>query len=129
MTKDEAIIAMRSGHRVTHRFFTDCEFIYMIDGYIYDEQDYKFKAHEFWSDRTDEVWDNDWELFRPQIRNDRPLMQCNREPDVCPSCGALEVPSNTPATTYGCGSYDYDGRPGTFHASEECYRRRQTQKQ
>jgi hypothetical protein len=32
----------------------------------------------------------------------------------CPICGEPEVEANTPRTTYGCGSSDYDQRPGTF---------------
>lgn len=57
---------------------------------------------------------------KPQISNDRPLMQMNSCPDVCPECGAAEVPSNSPMTTYACGSRDYDGRPGTFSKGERC---------
>ncbi len=34
--------------------------------------------------------------------------------DKCPRCGAAEVASNTPRTTYACGTSDYDGRPGTL---------------
>jgi len=33
--------------------------------------------------------------------------------DTCPGCGAAEVPADTPRTTYGCGSSDYDQRPDT----------------
>lgn len=40
--------------------------------------------------------------------------------DKCPACGAEEVESNTPNTTYACGSSDYDGRPDTFHPGDKC---------
>lgn len=40
--------------------------------------------------------------------------------DKCPLCGAEEVESNTPRTTYACGSSDYDGRPETFHPGDQC---------
>lgn len=40
--------------------------------------------------------------------------------DKCPACGAEEVESNTPRTTYACGSSDYDGRPGTFQPGDKC---------
>lgn len=46
-----------------------------------------------------------------------------REPsreDRCPECGASEVEANTPRTVYGCGSSDYDQRPGSFTQSETC---------
>lgn len=35
----------------------------------------------------------------------------------CPRCGAAEVASSTPRTTYACGSSDYDQRPGSFAGS------------
>ena len=38
----------------------------------------------------------------------------------CPKCGSLEVESNTPRTTYACGSYTYDARPGTFRRGDFC---------
>lgn len=60
---------------------------------------------------------------KPLIVNDRPLMQMNSCPDMCPECGAEEVPSNSPMTTYACGSRDYDGRPGTFRKGERCERK------
>ncbi len=42
------------------------------------------------------------------------LMQKNIPGDKCPECNAPEVDANTPKTVYGCGSSDYDNRPGTF---------------
>ena len=41
--------------------------------------------------------------------------------DVCPRCGAPEVESNTPRTTYACGSSDYDGRAETIRGKCERY--------
>lgn len=38
----------------------------------------------------------------------------------CPICGAEEFHSLSPKTTYRCGSYDYDQRPGTFKQSVTC---------
>jgi hypothetical protein len=32
---------------------------------------------------------------------------------TCQKCGAPEVPSLSPRTTYACGASDYDQRPGT----------------
>lgn len=49
----------------------------------------------------------------------RPLMRSNDPPERCPNCGSPEVESNTPRTTYACGSSDYDQRPGTFTAKCE----------
>lgn len=50
----------------------------------------------------------------------RPLMTTNNPPGKCPKCGATEVDSMTPRTTYFCGSSDYDQRPGTFKQSDDC---------
>ena len=38
----------------------------------------------------------------------------------CPRCGKEEIEVNTPKTVYGCGSSDYDKRPGTFIQSDDC---------
>lgn len=54
------------------------------------------------------------------IKNDRPLMTYNCEKEKCPKCGAIEIDSMSPLTTYECGSADYDQRPGTFKQSEKC---------
>lgn len=40
--------------------------------------------------------------------------------DRCPRCGAEEVSALTPRTVYGCGSSDYDRRPGTFKQGASC---------
>lgn len=39
---------------------------------------------------------------------------------ACPKCNAPEVPADTPRTVYACGSSDYDQRPETFEAGDEC---------
>lgn len=44
------------------------------------------------------------------------LSKLNDPSERCPRCGAAEVASNTPRTTYACGTSDYDGRPGTLQA-------------
>jgi hypothetical protein len=54
------------------------------------------------------------------LRIPAPPAPADTEPkdERCPGCGAKEVESNTPRTTYACGSSDYDQRPGTF--KQEC---------
>lgn len=54
MTKQEAIIEMKKGFKVTHDYFSDTEYIGMLDDKIVTEEGYKFNATEFWSYRTDE---------------------------------------------------------------------------
>jgi len=72
MTKDEAILAMREGKKVTHRYFTPDEFVYMDgknislngnDLYYFFEDGVKVSATEFWKYRTDASFETDWEIY------------------------------------------------------------------
>lgn len=47
--------------------------------------------------------------------------ECPTHGVSCPLCGAPEVDSEGPRTTYECGSSDYDQREGTFQRSSGCY--------
>ena len=62
MTRQEAIQAMRGGLKVTHRLFSEDEWITMQDGKIVDEKGYRFPPHEFWRYRTSNVFGQDWEI-------------------------------------------------------------------
>lgn len=66
MTKSEAIIAMKEGLKVTHRYFTDDEFITMKFNKIIDENNYSFCPEEFWMYRTNPWFDSGWSLFKEQ---------------------------------------------------------------
>lgn len=60
------------------------------------------------------------DLLIAAAKGEGQAMTKNVPGDKCPSCGAEEVESNTPNTTYACGSSDYDGRPDTFHPGDKC---------
>lgn len=62
MTKDEAIQAMKEGHKVTHRHFSDDEWITMKDGKIIDENGYKLYAVEFWFYRESDSFKTGWSI-------------------------------------------------------------------
>lgn len=64
MNKYEAINAMREGKKVTHRFFVDGEYITMDGNFIVDEAGNKFSQLDFWKDRIQEAWENDWEIVQ-----------------------------------------------------------------
>jgi len=64
MTKNEAIDAMKKGEKVTHRHFSDNEFITMKDGVIVDENGYRLNADEFWAYRTNNAFAEDWEIYK-----------------------------------------------------------------
>jgi hypothetical protein len=38
----------------------------------------------------------------------------------CPFCGSVEISSDSPRTTYGCGTSCYDQREGTWQQSSLC---------
>lgn len=64
MTKQEAIEAMKSGAKVTHRFFTPEEFIIMEDDFtIGTEEGYAFSTAEFWRYRKKAEWQKDWSIW------------------------------------------------------------------
>ena len=100
MNKIEAIEAMKQGHKVTHEWFTDEEYIYMIDGEIYDENDYKMSCIgannqliTFWTDRTDSSWvEGGWSIYKStsdllveQTEMIFPIKMYHREYDYTPS--------------------------------------------
>ena len=70
MTREEALQAMIDGHKVTHRFFTSDEFIYMKAQDIYTEEGYNMGTvnSEFWRMRGDEpggeLWHDGWSLYK-----------------------------------------------------------------
>lgn len=63
MTKQEAVHAMDAGNKVRHRYFSDNEWATMKNGCILFEDGVKMSVIEFWNDRTDKGWDEDWSLF------------------------------------------------------------------
>lgn len=62
MSKDKAIAAMRIGMRVSHRFFTDEEWMCIKDGRYEFEDGCKCSYSDFWSSRTDDYWLSDWRI-------------------------------------------------------------------
>lgn len=65
MTKEEAISLMKAGKKLTHGYFTSDEWVKTDEtGMIYILEDgVECPKYEFWHWRTDESWNNDWELF------------------------------------------------------------------
>lgn len=66
MTKLEAIEQMKAGHKLTHRNFTDDEWITSNkSGTIFIFEDgVECSTQEFWRWRTHKSWDSDWEIFQ-----------------------------------------------------------------
>lgn len=64
MTKAEAIACMKSGKKVTHRHFSDHEWITMQGNiYILTEDGYSISAEDFWRYRTGEAFEIDWCIY------------------------------------------------------------------
>lgn len=63
MTKGEAIQAMKSGKKVTHRYYDPAEWSTMQGNKIVFEDGCKLWAEDFWKDRTSPGWLFDWSLF------------------------------------------------------------------
>ena len=69
MNKQEAILAMQEGKKVTHRYFSPNEWMAMKDGMIVLEDGVICPPEEFWQWRTDAVWNDGYELFNDYERN------------------------------------------------------------
>jgi len=69
MTATEALLALYEGRKVTHRFFTDEEYIYMKNHDIYTEEGYNMGTvfDDFWQRRGgpggDDSWAKDWSIY------------------------------------------------------------------
>jgi len=68
MTKEEAIQAMKEGRKVRHGHFGEEEYmISNLSGTRYSFEDGNTcSKEEFWKYRSEESFDNDWELY-PEI--------------------------------------------------------------
>ncbi len=60
LTKEQAIAAMRSGKKVTHRHFDSNEWMTMIGNAIRLEDGVTCTQEEFWNWRKDESWNTDY---------------------------------------------------------------------
>jgi hypothetical protein len=65
MTREEALLAMRDGKKVTHRLFKNNEFLYMTEGAILTQDYYNVgdETCEFWKAHSDSCWQKDWLLY------------------------------------------------------------------
>lgn len=63
MTKDEAIKAMGEGKKLTHKNFTDNEWVTEISGNYEFEDGCRCIQIEFWRFRHGSNWDRNWSIF------------------------------------------------------------------
>lgn len=63
MKKEEAIILMKEGQRITHRYFDPNEWMTMNGNKIELEDGVKCSETEFWHWRTQECWNDGYSLY------------------------------------------------------------------
>jgi len=66
MTRAEAYQAMIDGEKVTHKYFGDNEYLYMIAQNIYTEDGFDMGTihDEFWRWRNTKPFDDGWEIYK-----------------------------------------------------------------
>lgn len=70
MTKEEAIAEMKAGKKVTHRYFTDDEYIFMKpDCFDIYSEDGVNHGYDFWHYRQGPEWETDWGIFNEPKHN------------------------------------------------------------
>lgn len=64
MTKNEAIIAMQQGKKVTHEFFSAEEWMKASGNFAYEFEDgIVCSDNEFWHFRSGVEWEAGWSIF------------------------------------------------------------------
>lgn len=64
MNKEEAIAAMQQGNKVRHRFFANGEWMVLNERGNYQFEDgVEITELDFWINRPNNEWQEDWELF------------------------------------------------------------------
>lgn len=64
MTKEEAIEHMLDGTKVTHKYFSDDEWVTIKNGLILLEDGITCTSNDFWKYRQSDFYNNGWELFK-----------------------------------------------------------------
>ena len=60
MTKQEAIQALKEGHKVRHKLFSNDEYLYMENGELYYEVCTYLPFDEFFELRSGKDWEDGW---------------------------------------------------------------------
>jgi len=63
LSKEEAYNLMERGHKISHEYYSDDEYLFMRNGVILDENGYRMgtKDSEFWT--KIQKWDTGWRTF------------------------------------------------------------------
>lgn len=63
MTQEAAIEQMKRGEKITHRYFSNNEWMTMENGMILLEDGYKIHPDEFWGLRHQDGWKDGYEYY------------------------------------------------------------------
>lgn len=63
MNLAEAKKEFKNGKKITHKLFSNYEFIVLVDGKMKDEDGIELDDEFFWADRQSIEWQYNWELF------------------------------------------------------------------
>lgn len=99
MTKDEALLELQKGKKVTHRFFSDGEFMYQNGDTYVLEDGVRCHPMVFWEDRATKQWETGWSVIE-ENKVTLHCIVCNKEfqgeePVMCCSgrdCGCMGMP-------------------------------------
>lgn len=69
MNKEEMMVAIKGGAKVTHRHFTPDEWMIWVGPWFEFEDGNRCTPAQFWFDRTDESWDRDWSVVEANENN------------------------------------------------------------
>lgn len=66
MTKTKAIKKMNEGEKITHRLFSDDEWMTIDDGALLFDDGLKLNPNHFWQCRTGRTWETGYSIFKPK---------------------------------------------------------------
>lgn len=69
LTKQEAVSLMEKGEKITHRFFSENEWMTIDDGEILFEDGVRMSLEEFWKYRHDKSWECGYYLIKQEGQN------------------------------------------------------------
>lgn len=64
MTKAEMLVALKKGKKVTHKNFSEDEYMCIKDGMLVFEDGVTITLEEFWIGRNSYDWLTDWEIYK-----------------------------------------------------------------
>lgn len=63
MNKEDAIKALRSGKKISHKYFSSDEYIEQKEGFYYDEKGYQIDIESFWYYRRNDGFEDGFEIY------------------------------------------------------------------